>query len=897
MNKKLTFVAMLAIALSLGACNSKPGSSSSDSGTDNPTTSVTAPTTSSTPTTTAPTPTTSVTPDTSSVTPSTSTPAPSTSTPTPVEEHKVVLPEIDGLSIRASKLTPEEGEEVTLYLSTGSSKRLDAVTLNGSPLEIKESNQKGTKICKFAMPADADAVIDATVVNVYAITIDDAVKDSFGIVCDVTSAAKDETVTFKPASYAGYWYKAVVALQDDVALQPNEDGSYSFTMPGHSVTLSATTGENVYAVTWDTADCSVSAYRYVPSSSDPEKMLMSYLKQGEAVPVGEEIHFTVKDSGYYKVVDKVFFNDNELTKNDAGEYVVSMPAYPVNLDVTTKDHIRYLSCEGSEHFDVKLTKKVTEGEATKEVEATTALYDDIIYINVTDKTPDVAHKFVVSEYNLFYGNTEDKITNNSTSYKVTTDDDGRYYFKVGNYEYTKLTLTELESELKGTALPGSYVAYHPYYSSSQAFTIYETGTTTSIGSYAYKNPQKINDGLYNFTQNTTYNPKTISFYVNEASTTDGKKYANLLINVSTTTLGFSKGDTYVTSNNKDFGAFVLSNSYAYAFTESISGSTKVTKQFYHAAYENGAVDVYYDDYTKTAYWDVTPVLVSGTDGKTAGDIIAIKDGDTVLANFRITSIKSSGDGYQHLVEEVAADSVAGTYTNGDFTLTLNGFGEATLNDAAGTYVVDSDVANKVVVTIDGVEAAYLLDLENHTYASATLPTDGYEGTYIGDDGDLVLDGYDKATLNGAEGTYTLDGDVVTITIGEATHTYSLDKTNGTYSGLSQFAGLQFAGSFTDKLWGDTNRLYLDFDNYAGIKGQIRVNNAKYYFDFTGTFDASTNKLSLTITKAVNAEFVDKVLEATVTFADNGSVASITFNTNLNDNVYNISGTTVTPVAA
>lgn len=283
MNKKLTFVAMLAIALSLGACNSKPGSSSSDSGTDNPTTSVTAPTTSSTPTTTAPTPTTSVvppttsvTPNTSSVTPSTSTPAPSTSTPTPVEEHKVVLPEIDGLSIRASKLTPEEGEEVTLYLSTGSSKRLDAVTLNGSSLEIKESNQKGTKICKFAMPADADAVIDATVVDVYSITVADAVKDSFGIVCDVTSAAEGETVTFKPATYAGYWYKAVVALEDDVALQPKDDGSYSFTMPGHSVTLSATTGENVYAVTWDTEDCNVRVYRLVPSTSNPDNMLQSY---------------------------------------------------------------------------------------------------------------------------------------------------------------------------------------------------------------------------------------------------------------------------------------------------------------------------------------------------------------------------------------------------------------------------------------------------------------------------------------------------------------------------------------------------------------------------------------------------------------------------------------------
>lgn len=825
MNKKLTFVAMLAIALSLGACNSKPGSSSSDSGTDNPTTSVTAPTTSSTPTTTAPTPTTSVvppttsvTPNTSSVTPSTSTPAPSTSTPTPVEEHKVVLPEIDGLSIRASKLTPEEGEEVTLYLSTGSSKRLDAVTLNGSSLEIKESNQKGTKICKFAMPADADAVIDATVVNVYAITVDDAVKDSFGIVCDVTSAAEGETVTFKPASYAGYWYKAVVALEDDVALQPNEDGSYSFTMPGHSVTLSATTGENVYAVTWDTEDCNVRVYRLVPSTSNPDNMLQSYLSLGDAVPVGTELHIKVSDSGKRRTVDKVHFNGAELAKNSDDEYIVTMPTYPVNVDVTMKDHIRYLSYEDSEHFSVSLTKKVTNSDGSEqEVAASSALYDDVIYINTTDKTPDTFHKFVVSSYKLFYGNSSEDITKTSSSYTVNVDGDGRHYFKVGDYDYTKVTLTEVESAFKGTNVPGTYKGYKGYYSTTTTVEINEDGTAKFDGT-KYKNATNMEgkENAYSLAQDTTYSPKTAYIFANEKENSTA-----LLVDVNGPVLS-GRAESLVVA--KGLGDFDMDNTFTYMLFE----SSKVKKQYFHVAYSNGIVDVYYDDETGNAYFDVTVNHISGN-GKAVGDKVAIMNGDSVLATFEITKIDTKSNGYQHTVKEISSD--------------------------------------------------------------------GYEGTYSGADGSLVLDGYGVATLGSAEGTYTLQNNVVSVTIGEATHTYSLNKDDGTYSSLSQFASLRFAGSFIDNFNNENNNLYLDFATSPVIEGQIRINNASFYFDFTGTFDTSTNKLSLTITKAVNAEFVDKVLEATVTFADDGSIDSITFNTNLNDSVYNISGTTVTPVAA
>lgn len=893
MNKKLTFVAMLAIALSLGACNSKPGSSSSDSGTDNPTTSVTAPTTSSTPTTTAPTPTTSVvppttsvTPNTSSVTPSTSTPAPSTSTPTPVEEHKVVLPEIDGLSIRASKLTPEEGEEVTLYLSTGSSKRLDAVTLNGSSLEIKESNQKGTKICKFAMPADADAVIDATVVNVYAITVDDAVKDSFGIVCDVTSAAEGETVTFKPASYAGYWYKAVVALEDDVALQPNEDGSYSFTMPGHSVTLSATTGENVYAVTWDTEDCNVRVYRLVPSTSNPDNMLQSYLSLGDAVPVGTELHIKVSDSGKRRTVDKVHFNGAELAKNSDDEYIVTMPTYPVNVDVTMKDHIRYLSYEDSEHFSVSLTKKVTNSDGSEqEVAASSALYDDVIYINTTDKTPDTFHKFVVSSYKLFYGNSSEDISKTSSSYTVSVDGDGRHYFKVGDYDYTKVTLTEVESAFKGTNVPGTYKGYKGYYSTTTTVEINEDGTAKFDGS-KYKNAANIEgkENAYSLAQDTTYSPKTAYVFANEKENSTA-----LLVDVNGPVLS-GRAESLVVA--KGLGDFKMDDTFTYMVYE----SSKVKKQYFHVAYADGAVDVYYDDETGNAYFDVTVNYISGN-GKAVGDKVAIMNGDSVLASFEITKIDSKSNGYQHAVKEISSDGLEGTYTKDSSTLVLNGFGTATLDDTTGTYTIDSSTSNKIILAIGETEVAYLLDLENHTFASAVLPTDGYEGTYNGADGSLVLDGYGVAILGSEEGTYTLENNVVIVTIGEATHSYSLDKANGTYSGLSQFANLKFAGSFVDNFNGESNKLYLNFDASPAIKGQIRVNNANYYFDFTGAFDASTSKLSLTIIKAVDSAVVNKVLEATVAFGEDGSVVSITFNTNINDNVYNIGGTTVTPVAA
>lgn len=915
MNKKLTFVAMLAMALTLGACNSHPASSSSDSGTDNPTSS-NAPTTSSS--TTTPTPTTSVTPSTPSVTPDTSTatpttptpststptpttptpstptPTPSTSTPAPVEEYKVYLPEISGLSIRASKLEPEEGEEVTLYLSTSASRRLDAVSVNGTSLEIMESNQKGTKICKFKMPAKQDAVVETTVVDVYAIRVDDAVKDYFGIVCDVTSAAENETVTFKPASYAGYWFRAVTTLEDDVVLQPNEDGSYSFKMPRHAVTLSAITGESVYAVTWDSEGINrMSAYYYTPHPTDPERTMTNYLSQGDAVPVGTVVYLKISDTGYVKQVDKVGIHGNELTMNENGEYVITMPTYPIHFDVTLKDHIRYVSCDSSDHYNVKLTKKVTDDNGNESyVETSTALYGDTIYIEVSDKTPDVFHPYVVSSYNLFYGDTAEDVSKTSTSYKVSSDN-GKYYFTVGNYEYSKVTLNEVESVFKGTKVPGTYQGYKGNYSTNVKVELYEDGTARMDG-INYKAATKYKENVYSLTQNTSYTPKTSYVYVDtvEEEKDGAKQYKStrLLVDVDGEALS-SKNETFVVANN--LGAYNADASFAYGVFTKVGYYTKVVRQYYHVSFADGVIDVYYDDEKKEIYWDVTTEYLSG-DGSAVGDIVAIKKDDKVLATFKIKALSRKNDGYQHEVEEVSADSVVGSYTNGDSTLVLNGFGKATLDGASGSYVIDSENANKILVTIGEDEKAFILDLENHTFASATLPTDGYEGTYSGANGDLVLDGYGNATLNGVTGTYVLDNNLITVTVNETTYSYELNKDGSSYTALSTFAGLKFKGSYTNKLDEDYN-VDLTFNMSSQPSGTLVLGYA-FKFQFDGSYDDSTKTLTMTITSAPASDLVSKVITATVNYSESGAIVSITFNEDINYNVYNIKGVTATLVA-
>lgn len=121
--------------------------------------------------------------------------------------------------------------------------------------------------------------------------------------------------------------------------------------------------------------------------------------------------------------------------------------------------------------------------------------------------------------------------------------------------------------------------------------------------------------------------------------------------------------------------------------------------------------------------------------------------------------------------------------------------------------------------------------------------DGYEGTYtLPDSSTITLDGFGGA---GDGKTYVVNGSNITIFDGETSTTYGIDVANKQFLGKSVFAGYTFTGSYKD-VWGDTAGFSIVFDDSPEIKGHF-VTNSSVFVKFTAVLNGNT----LTIT--VDAE--------------------------------------------
>lgn len=82
--------------------------------------------------------------------------------------------------------------------------------------------------------------------------------------------------------------------------------------------------------------------------------------------------------------------------------------------------------------------------------------------------------------------------------------------------------------------------------------------------------------------------------------------------------------------------------------------------------------------------------------------------------------KSAGS---HQIEAATKGPEAGTYTSSDNkSLTLDGFGECDLDGTKGTYVYDSS-DHSVIVTINGTETVYILDLAKKSFSPKALASE------------------------------------------------------------------------------------------------------------------------------------------------------------------------------
>lgn len=215
------------------------------------------------------------------------------------------------------------------------------------------------------------------------------------------------------------------------------------------------------------------------------------------------------------------------------------------------------------------------------------------------------------------------------------------------------------------------------------------------------------------------------------------------------------------------------------------------------------------------------------------------------------------------------------------------FNASVTNDLTLNNVVDLNCSQgnyKMIITQIG---AYI---DGYRYKGEKINLDGFEGTYEGVEGNMVLDGISKVTFNNKTSTYILNKEESSITF--EGNTYILNVQNKTYEKQEEpvpqgniFAGYTFTGKYYDD-WEESNcSIVMKFDAGEQIKGTMDI-ASPYHFAFTGEFKVETYTLVITFTAAPSKDFVGKVVNLSL----RGN--SLTFLNDFNSNVYTFEGATI-----
>lgn len=272
---------------------------------------------------------------------------------------------------------------------------------------------------------------------------------------------------------------------------------------------------------------------------------------------------------------------------------------------------------------------------------------------------------------------------------------------------------------------------------------------------------------------------------------------------------------------------------------------------------NGATgEKYYALWIAVEYKDGTTKLVFCYEEKVIYDV-SFSFGETTYTD--VTKLTKATK-----MNIVGSDgNVLYVYENGSI-LVADGL-DGTYTGDYGAIVVDG----YGTLTIGGATVAYTVDGNNITFVAAnamrtvalgegtyTKVEDAYKGTYTLPDnaGTITLDGFGGA---GDGKTYVVRGTNITIFDGATSTTYGLDVANKALLGKSKFAGLTFTKSSANEI---------KFDDSSSISGTMLCGNSGWTVTFAeGVLEG--NELTVTITAQVGT---GATVGAKIVFTVNGS---------------------------
>ena len=599
--------------------------------------------------------------------------------------------QVDGATVAVSSTSAKKGAIITVRVSISDSNKVSPVVKAGEAnVERTAVGDASLKTFQgtFAQPGK-DIDITTTLTSAAAKY---AIVDKSGdgaVVSGPTSAAKGEKVSFRLSLEEGVEFSGDVKVYKEgeeatvLDVTNEEDGSYSFIRPDYAVVIERKTIASVFAITVE---------------GDGDKIKASAVTCPEYAVYGSKVTLSAKGNEEY-LVDKILVDGTEAAFDaETASYSFTMPTHAVVVKVVSKVHYYPVNLVPSKHITLSAFTQDDKTKAYTPITAQGITYTDHVFVKAT-ATKDADGK----EYAVDTRTT--KRSKDDSGSERTLNSDGYYASRATSPSDDKfgvqIEVTEGEKVLKeDSILLGTHAGIYQRYGSVST----ETFTLSQIGK------GKLG---YSEVTRSDYNESAKTFKLNSGSSSyDSGYFDSGLIYVYEQTWSPSVTDVhFYLSHASSLTAknILLDNSSYYNASKSLAELGDGTRTVY------GFVETVGSNRTIK---NVTIDFKKETSINTKGAIFEIKDGETSLGYFQ------NKDGVL-----ASYEVKKGTYTGDEGSLTLDGFGKATLvKDGVtkeGSYILNGDYMS---LTVEGKN--YFLKLNGNTYTSVDYVVGDFYGAKI-----------------------------------------------------------------------------------------------------------------------------------------------------------------------
>lgn len=605
--------------------------------------------------------------------------------------------QVDGATVAVSSTSAKKGAIITVRVSISDSNKVSPIVKAGEAdvdrTAVGDASLK-TFQGTFAQPGK-DIDITTTLTSAAAKY---AIVDKSGdgaVVSGPTSAAKGEKVSFRLSLEEGVEFSGDVKVYKEgeeatvLDVTNEEDGSYSFIRPDYAVVIERKTIASVFAIKVE---------------GDGDKIEASAVTCPEYAVYGSKVTLSAKGNEEY-LVDKILVDGTEAAYDaETNSYSFTMPTHAVVVKVVSKVHYYPVTLVNSKHITLSAFTQDDETKVYTPITAQGITYKDHVFVKAT-ATKDADGK----EYAVDTRTT--KRTKYDSGIVRTLNSDGYYASNAtspSDDEFgVKIEVTEGEMVLKEDSI---LLGTHSGVYKSSSYVSTESLTLSQIGK------GKLG---YSEVTRSDYNESAKTFKLNSGSSSYDSGYFDsglIYVNEQTYSPSVLNVHFYLShASSLPVKNIILDNSYSYNANKSLAEIGDGTRTVYGFVEKSGS---------KRTIKNVTIAFKKETSINTKGAIFEIKDGETSLGYFQ------NKDGVL-----ASYEVKSGTYTGDEGSLTLDGFGKATLvkDDVTkeGSYILNGDYMS---LTVEGKN--YFLKLNGNTYTSVDYVVGDFYGAKIAGDNDV-----------------------------------------------------------------------------------------------------------------------------------------------------------------